>query len=396
MENLYQKLAAKKRSCRERDVRIKLELILLSLKLGNIAEACARRGFARKFYYKWFNRLKKAGWNIDALQEKSRRPLNSPRQTRVEIEKAVHWYHDRQYGSRMIQAMLGREQIDLSKSTICHILNKRRRPRQKQKPRLNPHNRRYELVIPGQRVQLDVKYVPEFVAGVRIYNFVAVDECTRWRFARAYAALNQNSTYDFLEHLKRAFPFPIQIIQTDNGFEFTSRLNAFMEPHQMADHLMAQWCRQNNVVHRCIKPGAKELNGKVERSHRIDEQYFYWKAPTDTLDNFNGEQTLWIWFYNTHRLHGGLGFKTPKEKLFERLLALQIGPGADFSQSQGIWDQEGLERMRLQFVLEAPRRISTELSRQQGLVLLTHPRSKAAKAGFITLAPTLQKLKRAA
>ena len=106
---LYQKLKSKAKSCRDRDIRIKLELILLALKLGNVSEACARRGFSRQFHHRWFKRLKKANWDLGALSEKSRRPFVSPNQTRAEIEKAVHWYRDRQYGSRMIEAMLGRD-----------------------------------------------------------------------------------------------------------------------------------------------------------------------------------------------------------------------------------------------------------------------------------------------
>lgn len=393
MEKVYQKLKQSKRSCRDRDVRIKLELILLGLKLGNISEACARRGFSRQFYYRWWKRLKRSHWDLDALKEKSRRPASSPLKTHPEIERAVHWYRDRQYGCRMIEAMLFRESIALSKSTICHILNKRRKPQRKLKGRLNAHRRRYELVIPGQRVQLDVKYVPEFVAGERVYNYVAIDECTRWRYTRAYPALNEQSTYDFLERLKSNMPFPLNIIQTDNGPEFTYRLIHGWNTETGREHLMDQWCRQNGITHRCIRPGAKELNGKVERSHRIDEQYFYWKAPTDTLESFNHEQSLWIWFYNTVRLHGGLGFMTPKEKLLERFSCLQNGPGADFSQAQGIWPEDDLERMRLEFIRQAPRRIAALALRQRELVLL---KAKVTKTGLLTRAPMLKNLRRAA
>jgi hypothetical protein len=85
---------------------------------------------------------------------------------------------------------------------ICHILNGRKKGKRRREKFLNPHRRRYELVIPGQRFQLDVKYVPELVDGKRAYNFVAVDECSRWRFAWAYDALNEQCTYDFLGKLK--------------------------------------------------------------------------------------------------------------------------------------------------------------------------------------------------
>lgn len=359
LKNLYQRLKAKARGTRDRDVRKKLELILLGLKLGNVTEACIRLGYSRKFYYKWFNRLKKASWDLSALQEKSRRPHRSPRRTALETEKKVLWLHRRQFGARMIRAMLKRSGIKLSETTICHIINERKRGKKKPKTRLNPHKRRYELVIPGQRIQLDVKYVPEFVDGRRAYNFVAVDECTRWRFAWAYHSLHHECTYDFLERLQRNCPFPIKTIQTDNGFEFTFK---FHQNHDETtkEHPMDQWCREHSICHRLIPPGAKELNGKVERSHRIDEQYFYWQAPTDSLEHFNAKQALWLEYYNRHRPHGGLGFLTPWEKIYERLAALPAVSVAG--------EYESPEEFKLRFLEQTPKKIQ-EQQRQQPLRL---------------------------
>lgn len=370
LKNLYQRLKAKARGTRDRDIRIKLELILLALKLGNVTEACERRGYSRKFYYKWFNRLKKANWDLSALEEKSRRPHYSPRQTESKTEKKVLWLHRRQFGARMICAMLKRSGIKLSETTICHILNQRKRGRNKPKPRLNPHRRRYELVIPGQRIQLDVKYVPEFVGGKRVYNYVAVDECTRWRFAWAYDSLNGVCTYDFLERLNKHCPFPIKTIQTDNGFEFTFHLQPRIDENSI-EHLMDQWCREHSIRHRLIPPGAKELNGKVERSHRIDEQYFYWQAPTDTLEHFNAKQALWLEYYNRHRPHGGLGYLTPWEKIYERLAAL---PAASVE-----GEYESPEEFKLRFLEQTPKKIQ-EQQRQQPLQL-----KLSAKKAFLAV-----------
>ncbi|MCM0604915.1 MAG: transposase family protein [Xanthomonadaceae bacterium] len=159
-----------------------------------------------------------------------------------------------------------------------------------------------------------MKYVPERVDGERVYTYVAVDECTRWRYTRAYYELNPASTVDFLFRLQEEAPFPLHTLQTDNGFEFTYKLT----PHSHVTHPMNEWCHRYGIKHRLIPPGEKELNGKVERSHRIDEQYFYWQAPTDDIIHFNEKLMEWIKIYNEERLHMGLGYKTPKEKLLER------------------------------------------------------------------------------
>lgn len=341
MMDLYIELRKKARVCRDRDIRIKVELICLAVKLGNVSEACQRMGFSRKFYYRWFKRLKNAKYELCGLEEKSRRPKKSINQISKKYEQAILWYTRRQYGARMIEAMLLREGKKISRTTICHVLNKRRKVKQTKRARLKKHRKRYELVIPGQRFQMDVKYVPELVNGIQAYNYVIIDECTRWRYARAYDSLCGGSTVDFLEHFKRACPFPIHTIQTDNGQEFTYALNPLA---RHLEHRMDRWCKENKIIHRLIPPGVKELNGKVERSHRIDEQYFYWKAPTSSVAAFNLHLAAWITFYNTKRLHGGLAYRTPEEKLIERLEALK---------TENIKPE--LEKLRIRFLQNTPK-----------------------------------------
>jgi transposase InsO family protein len=315
-QKVKEKLSWQLKGCRDRDIRIKANLILLACKLQNVDEACERRGFSRKFFYKWYGRLKKSQYCLASLSEISRRPKKKhPKITPKNVEVKIRILAKRGYGSPLIKAMLGREGIKISRSTIVHILNHRRKGVVKtRKQKLKAHRRRYELPIPGMRVQLDVKYVPEPVAGFRAYNYVAIDECTRIRFAFAYYDLNPRNTVDFLCRMIRFFPFDIETIQTDNGFEFTNRL---IPAHEGLEHPMDTWCNENGIKHRCIPVGEKELNGKVERSHRIDEQFFYWKAPTASLEEFNFSFLHWLFIYNHERLHGGLDFKTPIEKLWE-------------------------------------------------------------------------------
>jgi transposase InsO family protein len=303
------------KSLTDRDVRVKVHLILLACKLGNASEACARRGFSRKFFYKWYGRLKKGKWNLLALREESRRPKKKhPKKISRALEQRIFYQANLGFGSPSIQAILARQGNKIARSTINHVLRKRRKKVvRSRREKLKSHRRRYELPIPGMRVQMDVKYVPELVEGFRAYNYVAVDECTRLRFARAYLDLKPENTVDFLSRMKNFFPFNIEVIQTDNGFEFTNRL---IPSHAGLEHAMDQWCRENGIKHRCIPPGEKELNGKVERSHRIDEQFFYWRAPTDNLDKFNQALASWLLVYNHEKLHGGLGFITPVEKLW--------------------------------------------------------------------------------
>jgi transposase InsO family protein len=346
-ERLYRLFKDKARGTRNREIRIKIELFCLALKIGNVSEACSRRGFSRRFYYRWWRRFKRSGYELSALREYSRRPRRSPNLIPKQIEQRILWYANRQnLGSRMIEAMLGREGIRVSRSTICHVLRRRRRHRPlKRRHRLKAHNKRYELYIPGQRLQVDVKYVPELIEGQKAFCYVAIDECTRWRYAETYRHIDASNTVEFLQNLMKAVPFPIHTIQTDNGFEFTYRLNPHIGPE--TEHPMDEWCRTQGIRHRLIPPGEKELNGKVERSHRIDEQYFYWRAPTESFTQFKMEHALWIRSYNQRRLHGGIGYQTPLEMLHERQKALKPLPSVELP--------EDLERHRLNFLKTIPK-----------------------------------------
>jgi transposase InsO family protein len=338
---ILKRLLELKTQTRSHDIKLKLNLFIKALKLGNVAEACSRMGMGRTFYYKWWKRFKVSDFNLDSLKELSRKPRFSPNKTSPEVEAKIFDLKILSHGSLMIQGILKREKIKISVPTISHILNERKEVSAIERKRLNPHNKRYELPIPGQRLQMDVKYVPNKVEGKRVYTYVAVDECTRWRFAYTFDWLDHGKTVEFLEMLKEACPFPIVCIQTDNGFEFTMRLNPNMPKDY--EHPMDTWCRENNIVHRLIPPGVKELNGKVERSHRIDDQYFYWKAPDKCLKTFNESQQAWMKYYNEDRPHYGIGFLTPVEKLQERILNL----GQELLPREIIW-------IKNQFLMEAP------------------------------------------
>lgn len=332
-----------KKFSRDRNLRIKLELFEEVFKLQVVGEACRRAGYGKNFYYKWWKRFLTSNLNPRSLVEHSRRPHRSPAKTSLKIEQKIRRYRRQGHGPRMIQGVLARENIHCSTSTINHILNKRKSPIKIKKFKPKKHNKRYELPIPGQRLQMDVKYVPNFVNNQRIYNYVIVDECTRIRFVKGYPAINSILTVDFIEQAKAFFSFPIHCIQTDNGQEFTWHL--LRENLDAKKHSLDKWCEDQNIRHKLIPVGVKEHNGKVERSHRIDEQYFYWKAPTDSIENFNEALSQWIFEYNFKRPHGGISYATPMEKLDERYVFLK---GICFL-------DRNEEEMRIKFLNSSPK-----------------------------------------
>jgi transposase InsO family protein len=176
--------------------------------------------------------------------------------------------------------------------------------------RYKSHDRRwkrYEKPLPGHQVQIDVKFIaPIGARKKRFYQFTAIDDCTRLRVLRIYERLNQKTAIQFLDYVLEKLPFVVEKVQTDNGSEFQSLLHW---------HLL-----DRGIKHHYIRPKPR-LNGKVERSHRIDGEEFYRQLKGVVIDDanvFNDRLAEWENFYNFSRPHGGLGGQTPYERLRQR------------------------------------------------------------------------------
>src|SRR5262245_36470175 len=78
---------------------------------------------------------------------------------------------------------------------------------------------------------------------------------------RIYPRNNQKTAIEFLDYVCQKLPFRVDTIQTDNGSEFGSQFDW---------HVL-----DRGIRHVYIKPATPRLNGKVERSHRIDAEEFY-------------------------------------------------------------------------------------------------------------------------
>lgn len=183
------------------------------------------------------------------------------------------------------------------------------------------HDRRYpEVSVPGEKVQVDVKEVPYCCLkgaakrdGRHFYQWTAIDECTRFRFVYAFEEHTPENSVKFLFMLKEAFPFKIQTIQTDNGTEFTYKYISDDTECPFDTALCAA-----HIVHKLIPPRTPWHNGKVERSHRSDQRYFYdWEKFSD-LDDLNKKLAAHL-VWSNHKIMRCLGNTSPAVFLEARL-----------------------------------------------------------------------------
>jgi transposase InsO family protein len=300
-----------------REVRRRLAIIRHAEEVtGNVALTCRYYGISRQCYYIWYRRYQAHG--IEGLRDRSKRPLVSPRATHVEVVgKIIYLRQHYHFGPARIAMYLKRyHQVQISNSGVWRILKRlelNRLPASQRHQRHDRRWRRYEKPLPGHRVQLDVKFIqplPGAPKANKYYQFTAIDDCTRLRVLRIYPKLNQQTAIQFLDYVLARLPFRVEVIQTDNGPEFGSSFHW---------HVL-----DKGAGHAYIKPRTPRLNGKVERSHRIDAEEFYRLLEGVVVDDaqvFNDKLQEWEDFYNYHRPHGGLDGQTPYERLKQRTQA---------------------------------------------------------------------------
>jgi transposase InsO family protein len=281
----------------------------------SVSRTCRHFGISRKTFYKWKGRYGAHG--AAGLCDRPRAPLRLPRATAADVVRKILYlrqqYH---FGPGKIADYLNRfHQVSVARSTVHRILGKHGMSRLPANQKHRPHKQRwqrYEKPQPGHRLQMDVKFL-ERIPGTRkrLYQFTAIDDCTRIRVLKVFDACTQTSAIRFIDDVLRRLPFRVHVIQTDNGAEFQSRFHW---------HLEAQ-----DIRHVYIRPRTPHLNGKVERSHRVDDQEFYQLLDkdgiTDDVHLFNEKLREWEDYYNYHRPHGALGGQTPYERLLTKTRA---------------------------------------------------------------------------
>lgn len=163
----------------------------------------------------------------------------------------------------------------------------------------------------GIKWQMDVKYVPAAcyagTDGDKFYQYTMIDEASRERFIYAYKEQSSYSTIDFTKRAIIYFGYAPETIQTDNGGEFThsSKTNR-VHPFDML-------CNQLNIHHKTIRPKTPWHNGKVERSHRNDQERFYNYLRFYSLEDLQMQMKRYLRRSNRIPM-SVLGWKSPVEK----------------------------------------------------------------------------------
>ncbi|MGC4019717.1 MAG: IS481 family transposase [Muricomes sp.] len=269
-------------------MKYRLSLICYSEKYG-VSKAAIRYKTNRQYIYRWKRRY---DGSIESLRELSRRPLHHPNQHTPEEIKLISDMRRRNPHAGLVVFWVKLMQRGYSRSIpgLYRFLKKQGIMAVKpQNPKYIP--KPYESMdYPGQRIQIDVKFVPTVcmvgsAKGKCFYQYTAIDEYSRWRFVEAFEEHSSYSSAQFLEHLIKAFPLPIECVQTDNGQEFTKRFASYGGCDKPT--LFQMKLQQHGIRHKLIRPFTPRHNGKVERSHRKDNERFYATHQFYSLEDFS-------------------------------------------------------------------------------------------------------------
>lgn len=293
----------------QREIQRKLRILKHAEENGSVVKTCRYFGVGRSTFYRWRELYTKFGEK--GLINRPPIPKQHYNRTPSAIEeKVVHLRKNYHLGSIRITWYLERYHcIKISDATVTRILRRsglNRLPRGTRVRKL--HTKRYNKQVPGHHIQMDVKFLTfkgKQGQKIRRFQYTAIDDATRVRALKIYDRHTQANAIDFVDHVIKKFPFRIKEIRTDNGHEFQAKFHWHVE--------------DQGIRHAYIKPASPQLNGKVERSHRSDEQEFY--QLLSYKDDVDLEEKLHEWekFYNFHRPHGAFNGKTPYEALREKL-----------------------------------------------------------------------------
>lgn len=300
--------------------RYRQALIQYAEKYG-VTKAAIRYRTNRQYIYRW---RKRYDGTLASLEDRSHRPHSHPSQHKPEEIKLIKDMRRRNPNAGIVVFWVKLRQRGYTRSIsgLYRFLSKHGQMAKKlPNPKYIP--KPYEqMQYPGQRVQIDVKFVPAAClvgeaaeeAGESngyYYQYTFIDEYSRFRYLEAFKDHNTYSSSEFIKHCVKKFPYAIECVQTDNGSEFTNRMNKSKSLlPTMFEKTLAELC----IRHKLIRVYTPRHNGKVERSHRKDNEYFYASHKFFSFEDFQKQLAVWNRKYNDFPMRP-LNWRSPKQVL---------------------------------------------------------------------------------
>ena len=264
-----------------------------------VTKAAIKYHTNRQMIYRWKQRY---DGTPESLCDRSHRPHSHPNQHTAQEHKLIRDMRRRNphAGLVVFWVKLGKRGYKRSIPSLYRVLQRLGQlPVKPPNPKYIP--KKYEqMKYPGERVQIDTKHSPAAcqvgdAQGQKFYQYTAIDEFTRIRYLEAFEEANTYTSAIFLKNAAAFFKkigFAIQCVQTDNGSEYTRRFSNGKLT------MFEQELENMGITHKLIRPYTPRHNGKVERSHRKDNEYFYAVKRFYSFADFKAQLRVWNRSYN--------------------------------------------------------------------------------------------------
>lgn len=239
------------------------------------------------------------------LANRSCRPHSHARQlSQAVVGRIVELWHMWRRCAQYIWHLLQREGVDVSVASVSRVLMRHHLSSRWCGQKGKEHRRRMprpRIEAPGSFLQLDTIHFTNWrhQNKTRYFVYTLIDLKSRWAYAEYSQRISPEYSVAFVARAQAAAPFAFQLIQTDNGQEFSTAFE--------------QRLKADNITQRRIRLGRKNDNAHIERFNRTiqDECLGRWPAPQSISEKLKE----YLEFYNTKRLHLSLQGRTPNEVL---------------------------------------------------------------------------------
>jgi len=300
------------KTIKEERLRWVLPIVNKEMKLSEVSKVCPHSKRSLERWIALYKEKAEAG-----LEPKSTEPKTQKKETPIWIkERVIEIRKKTKKCALKIHWQLEKEGISIHERTIGKILKKEGLVRKYRVRKIKYKYIRAERK-PGELIEIDVKYVPGTIVGMKYFQYTAIDTASRWRHLAVYDDQSNYHSIMFLKEAMEKFPHKVQAIKTDNGAIFTNYYTSMNKRSDMTVktiHALDLFCKENNIIHYLIDPGKPAQNGTVERSHREDQEKFYDQNKFKSFSDLQKGLERWNIYYNNLE-HCGLNGKTPNEFL---------------------------------------------------------------------------------
>ena len=272
---------------------------------ATVRDVCQQLGVSEKTFYKWRSRHERRG--EAGLENRSRRPLHSPKRADEEIETKVlelrRQYPD--WGARKIQSLLEVEPLP-ARSTI-HAILKRHHCIDPEDSLKSQRYIRFEHAAPNDLWQMDFK--GSFAMENREYcaPLTVLDDHSRFVLL-VQACSNQRSetVQQHLTEVLRRYGLPMRMTM-DNGSPWGSDA-------QHTHTRLTSWLIRLGIQVSHSRPYHPQTQGKLERFHRTLKRELLRRHRFENLQDAQRRLDSWLGIYNTIRPHEALQMKVPASR----------------------------------------------------------------------------------